>query len=179
MRWFWVDQFTEFVSGQRASAIKCISLSEDVVDLYAPGRTYLPASLIIEGLAQAGGILVGQLSDFKARIVLAKIVSSEFFFEAQPGDVLNYNVEIRNQEGIGTIVSGTSHVKDRLQGEVSLMFAALDDARFKNLELFEPAEFCRMLRIMRLFEVAVFPDGRPVEVPEHMAEAERAFLRIG
>lgn len=179
MRWFWIDQFTEFVSGQHAKGIKCVTLSEEVVDEYSPGRTYLPASVIIEGLAQTGGILVGQLSDFRARIVLAKIVESQFFFEAYPGDTLHYFMEIRNQEGIGTIVNGTSHIGGKLQGEVSLMFASLNDERFENLELFEPAEFCRMLRLMRLFEVAVNPDGSPIKVPEHMLEAEKAFLKIG
>ena len=66
MRWFWIDRFTEFVAGDYASAVKNISLSEEVVDEYAPGRTHFPSSLIIEGIAQAGGILLGQLSDFKA-----------------------------------------------------------------------------------------------------------------
>jgi len=179
MRWFWIDQFTEFVSGRYAKGLKCVSLSEEVVDEYSPGRTYLPASVIIEGLAQAGGILVGQLSDFKARIVLAKIVESQFFFEAYPGDTLHYFMEIHNQEGIGTIVEGTSHIGERLQGKVSLMFASLTEQRFDNLELFEPAEFCRMLRMMRLFDVAVYPDGTPVQVPQHMIEAEKAFLKIG
>ena len=59
------------------------------------------------------------------------------------------------------------------------MFARLDDERFKGVELFEPSEFCRMLRLLRLFEVGVYPDGEKVQVPEHMLEAEKAFLKIG
>ena len=59
MRWFWVDRFTEFVSGESATAEKNVSLSEEVVDEYAPGRTYFPSSLIVEGLAQTGGLLAG------------------------------------------------------------------------------------------------------------------------
>lgn len=179
MRWFWIDQFTDFVSGQYAEAVKCVTLSEEVVDEYSPGRTYLPASVVIEGLAQAGGILVSQLSDFKDRIVLAKIVESQFFFEVYPGDKLRYRIEIHNQEGIGTIANGTSHLGDKLHAKVSLMFATLTDQRFSNIELFEPAEFCRMLRLMRLFEVGVNADGTPIKVPEHMVEAEKAFLKIG
>jgi 3-hydroxyacyl-[acyl-carrier-protein] dehydratase len=179
MRWFWIDHFTEFVSGQRASAVKCVSLSEDVVDEYAPGRTYLPASVIIEGLAQTGGMLLGQLSDFKDRIVLAKVSSSRFYFEAYPGDTLNYHVEMVNQEGIGASMKGTSHINGNLQAEVSLMFAKLEDERFESVELFEPAQFCRMLRLLHVFEVGVYPDGTPVKVPHHMVEAEKAFLKIG
>lgn len=179
MRWFWIDHFTEFVSGKSASAVKCVSLSEDVVDEYAPGRTYLPATVIVEGLAQSGGMLLGQLSDFKDRIVLAKISSSQFYFEAYPGDTLNYHVDIVNQEGIGATVKGTSHVNGKLQADITLMFARLDDERFLNVELFEPAQFCRMLRLLHVFEVGVNPDGTPIKVPEHMVEAEKAFLKIG
>lgn len=179
MRWFWIDRFTEFVSGQSAVAVKSVSLSEDPVDEYAPGRTYCPTSLIIEGLAQTGGLLLGQLSDFKDRVVLAKISGSKFYCQAYPGDTLTYRVQLQNLEGIGAMVKGTSHIGDRLQGEIELMFASLDDERFENVELFEPAQFCRMIRLLRLFEVGVNPDGTPVQVPQHMVAAEKAYLKIG
>ncbi len=179
MRWYWIDRFTEFLSGKSAAAIKCVSQSEEVVEEYAPGRTFFPSSLIIEGLAQTGGLLVGQMSDFKDRIVLAKVSSSKFYFEAYPGDTLTYRVRITQQEGIGTMVAGTSHVGERLQGEVNLMFATLDDERFEQVELFEPADFCRMIRLLRLFEVGVNEDGTPVEIPKYMLEAEIASLKIG
>lgn len=179
MRWFWIDRFTEFVSGQSAVAVKSVSLSEEAVDDYAPGRTFCPTSLIIEGLAQTGGLLIGQMSDFKDRVVLAKISHSKFYCEAYPGDTLTYRVEIQNQEGIGALVKGTSHIGEKLQGEIELMFASLDDERFENVELFEPAQFCRMIRLLRLFEVAVNPDGTPIQVPPHMVDAEFAYLRIG
>ena len=178
MRWFWIDRFVEFVSGQSAVAIKCVSLSEEAVDEYAPGRTYCPASLIIEGLAQTGGLLISQMSDFRDRIVLAKITSSTFYCEAYPGDTLTYRVEIKNQEGNGAMVKGTSHIGDQLHGEIELMFARLDDERFENVELFEPAQFCRMIRLLKIFDVGVNPDGTPVEVPQYMTEAEKAFLKI-
>jgi 3-hydroxyacyl-[acyl-carrier-protein] dehydratase len=179
MRWFWIDRFTEFVSGQTAVAVKNVSLSEEVVDDYAPGRTFCPASLIIEGLAQTGGLLVGQMSDFKDRIVLAKITFSKFYCEAYPGDTLTYRVTIQNQDGMGAMVTGTSHIGDKLHGEIELMFASLDDERFENVELFEPAQFCRMIRLLRLFVVGVNPDGTPIQIPAHMVDAEVAYLRMG
>ena len=179
MRWFWIDHFTEFVSGQRAAAVKCVTLSEEAVDEYAPGRTYLPAPLIIEGIAQAGGLLLGQLSDFTDRIVLAKVASAAFHFEAFPGDSLTYQVEIMNRDPMGAVVQATSEIAGRRQADVSLMFAALQNDRFGQVELFEPAQFCRMLRLLRLFEVGVNPDGSPVKVPDHMIQAEKDYLRIG
>jgi 3-hydroxyacyl-[acyl-carrier-protein] dehydratase len=179
MRWFWIDRFTEFVSGQSAAAIKNISMSEEVLDGYAPPRAFFPTSLIVEGLAQTGGLLIGQMSDFRDKVVLAKISSSKFHCNAEPGDTLTYRVQIQNQEGIGSVVTGTSHVGDKLQAEIELMFASLDDARFKNVELFEPAQFCRMIRQFKLFDVAVNPDGSPVAIPDYMLQAERDYLNIG
>jgi 3-hydroxyacyl-[acyl-carrier-protein] dehydratase len=179
MRWFWVDRFTEFVSGKSATAQKSVSLSEEVVDNYAPGRTHFPSSLIVEGLAQTGGLLLGQMSDFKDRVVLAKVSKCKFYCEAYPGDTLTYRIELGSQEGIGAVAVGTAHIGDKLQAEVELMFAKLDDDRFNSVELFEPAEFCRMVRLLRIFEVGVNADGSPIGVPEHMLEAEKAYLRIG
>ena len=179
MRWFWIDRFTELVSGKSAVAVKNVSLSEEVIDDYAPGRTFFPSSLIIEGLAQTGGLLVGQMSDFNDRVVLAKISKCKFYREAYPGETLTYRVKIDNQEGIGAMVQGTSHIGDELQCEIELMFASLDDERFENVELFEPAQFCRMIRMLRLFEVGVDTDGKPVKVPAHMVAAEKALLKSG
>lgn len=178
MRWFWVDRFTEFVSGQSATGIKAVSQAEEPVEEYAPGRTYFPSSLIVEGLAQTGGLLLGQLSDFQDRIVLAKVSKCKFYCDAYPGDTLTYKVTLGNQGGIGSVATGTSHIGDKLQAEIELFFAKLDDERFNNVELFEPAEFCRMIRLLRIFEVGVNPDGTPIKVPEHMLEAERKYLQI-
>lgn len=179
MRWFWVDRFTEFVSGESATSVKNVSLSEEPVEEYAPGRTYCPASLVVEGLAQTGGLLIGQKSGFKDRIVLAKISKCKFYCEAYPGDTLTYHIDLTSQEGIGSLATGTSYIGDKLHAEIELMFAKLDDERFKDVQLFEPAEFCRMIRLLRIFEVGVNPDGTPIKVPEHMLEAERKYLHIG
>ncbi|MEM7456148.1 MAG: beta-hydroxyacyl-ACP dehydratase [Planctomycetota bacterium] len=177
MRWFLIDRYTEFISGERATALKGITLSEDATDEYAPGRNYLPSALIIEGLAQTAGLLVAQPSDFLDRVVLAKIQSSKFHFEAYPGNTLTYNTVIERSDATSAFVTGTSHCGDELQAEVKLMFAKLkDDNRFQNVELFEPAELCRMCRQLRIFEVGVYPDGSPVQVPERMLEAEKALL---
>ncbi len=176
MRWFWIDRFTEFVSGQHSVAVKCVTLADEVLDDYAPGRPYFPSSMIIEGMAQAGGLMIDQLSGFSGRVVLAKIMSSEFFFEALPGDLLTLRCEIIDRLDFGSVVRGTVHRGDELQANIELMFANLTDERFAAVQLFEPAEFCRMIRLLKLFDVGVNPDGTPIQVPPHMVEAEQAFL---
>ena len=176
MRWLWVDRFEEFVCGKHAISIKNVSLSEEPVDEYCPGFPYLSTSLITEGIAQTGGLLYHQLSNFEQRIVLAKIGHSKFHFEAIPGDTIRYHCRFTNISDTGAVVSCTAHVEDRLLGEVELMFAKLLDSRFDNVVLFEPADFCRMIRLMKLFDVGRYEDGRPLEVPPHMLEAEQALM---
>ena len=115
MRWFWIDRFTKFVSGESAEAVKSISLSEEVVDEYSPCRTFLPASVIIEGIAQTGGLLLGQMSDFNDRIVLAKVTKSEFLFEAEPGTKLTIDLDKTSLSL--PIVGGEAAWKDALRDD--------------------------------------------------------------
>ena len=52
MRWFWIDRFTEVVSGKTATAIKVVSLSEEHLHDHFLGIPTMPNSLILEGMAQ-------------------------------------------------------------------------------------------------------------------------------
>lgn len=176
MRWFWIDQYTEFVAGKTATALKSVTLSEEVIDEYSPGWPHFPSSLIVEGFAQTGGLLVAQMSDFKNRVVLAKVGKCSFSNPVRPGDLLTYKVTIDNLQPNGAMVNGVGLLNGEPHSQVDLMFAYLEDQRFKNVELFEPAELCRMCRMLRLFQVGAYEDGSPVQVPQHMLDAEKAIL---
>ena len=175
MRWFWIDRFTELVSGKFAVTLKNVSLAEEQILDYAPGQPYYPASLIVEGVAQSGGLLIGQLSEFKNRVVLAKVSKASFYQQARPGDTLTYRIELLNLQGQGASVQATAHIGQGLAAEIELMFAWLDD-RFDGVELFEPARLCQMLRNMRFFEVGKNEDGSPISVPQYMLEAEQQLV---
>ena len=135
------------------------------------------SSLIIEGMAQTGGLLVGEMSQFENRVVLAKIGKAVFHHNAFPGDVLTYRAKIENMQPLGAIVKGECHIADSLQAEIELVFAHLDD-RFEGVELFEPANFLRMLRLLKLYEVGRDSAGNKLEIPARMLAAEKAYLNI-
>ena len=63
----------------------------------------MPASLILEGLAQTGGILVGEANDFKEKVVLAKMPKATFHREAMPGEQLTYAAEILDLRAEGAV----------------------------------------------------------------------------
>jgi 3-hydroxyacyl-[acyl-carrier-protein] dehydratase len=129
MRWLWIDRFLEFDSGKRARAIKNLSLAEDYFTDHFPGYPVMPASLILEGLAQTGGILVGEVNDFREKVVLAKISWCKFHREALPGQPLVYDVEMIHLRPEGATVGGKVHVADELVAEAEIFFAHLDQAR--------------------------------------------------
>src|SRR4051812_19592043 len=106
MRWMWIDRFEEFQSGKSARALKLLSFAEDHFADHFPGWPVMPAALILEGLAQAGGILVGEANQFREKVVLAKIPRAIFHREMRAGEVLHYDVEILNLRAEGASVSG-------------------------------------------------------------------------
>ena len=59
MRWIWIDRFESFELNVAAVAVKNVSLAEDHLHDHFPGFPVMPASLMIEGMAQTAGILVG------------------------------------------------------------------------------------------------------------------------
>jgi 3-hydroxyacyl-[acyl-carrier-protein] dehydratase len=168
MRWIWIDKFIEFESGKRARAIKNLSLAEEHLHDHFPGAPMMPNSLIIEGLAQTGGLLVGEVHAFEKKVILAKIPKATFHFPAVPGDTLVYTAVIEDVRDDGGVVSCTSHVGDRLQGEAELFFAHLaEDGRSRTL--FEPKNFVFTLKLLGVFDVGSGPDGRPIAEPPGLA----------
>jgi 3-hydroxyacyl-[acyl-carrier-protein] dehydratase len=172
MRWFWIDRFEEFVRGRRAVAIKNVSIAEEQFDDYSPGFPVMPNSLIIEGMAQTAGLLIGEMSGFEHRVVLAKIGKAVFHFPARPGDTLRFTATILDVKSDGAMANVDSRLGEQVQAEVEFMFAFLDE-RFPSGPLFEPVDFVAMLRTFHMYDVGRTTDGKPIELPPFYAEAER------
>lgn len=183
MRWWWIDKFTAFESGKFAKTVKCISLAEEQIDGYMPSYPVMPHSLVIEGLAQTGGLLVGQLSDFRRSVVLAKISKAKFHRSPRPGDQLAYTAVLERIEPDGALVcchvdgrGDTDDSESRL-AEIDLYFAYFDNREIERGQ-FIPADFLRMMRVFKLYEVAVDSDGNSLPIPPHLLEAEAKSLNV-
>jgi 3-hydroxyacyl-[acyl-carrier-protein] dehydratase len=133
MRWIWIDRFVEFNSGKSARAVKNLSLAEDYFADHFPGWPVMPAPLILEGLAQAGGILVGEANQFKEKVVLAKMPKAVFHREMLAGEQLIYEVEILHMRQEGAAVAGRVLVDDVVTAEAEVFFAHLDQNRAQQL----------------------------------------------
>lgn len=126
MRWFWIDTFLEFESGRRAVAVKNISLAEDHLHDHFPGYPVMPASLMIEGMAQTAGILVGEARQFREKVILAKIRLARFDGLAHPGDQLLYEATIETITDAGAATAGTVRRNGSEFGRVDLFFSHID-----------------------------------------------------
>ncbi|MGL4422327.1 MAG: 3-hydroxyacyl-ACP dehydratase FabZ family protein [Gemmataceae bacterium] len=129
MRWIWIDRFTDFVSRQTATAVKCLSAAEEPFTEHFPGFPVFPAPLILEGLAQTGGILVGEANGFREKVILAKIPQARFHREAMPGEMLTYTATVVDLRPEGAIVQGTATSDGQLVAECEIFFAHLDQNR--------------------------------------------------
>lgn len=122
MRWTWIDRFTAFESKRSATAVKCLSFAEDHFADHFPGFPIMPAPLILEGLAQTGGILVGEANQYRENVVLAKM-SAKFHREAMPGEQLTYTTRIVDLGETGARVAGEVRSGGELVAEADIMFA--------------------------------------------------------
>ncbi len=152
MRWIWIDKFLEFRSGEFARSVKNLTLAEEHLHDHLPGYPVMPASLIIEGLAQTGGILVGEASNFAQKVVLAKIPRAEFFGVACAGDQLIYEVTLTDLRVEGAVVDAKAFLNGELLADVEIVFAHLDNTR--SNQIFGPKNFVFTQQMLGILEVA-------------------------
>jgi 3-hydroxyacyl-[acyl-carrier-protein] dehydratase len=152
MRWIWIDKFLEFRSGQFARAIKNLTLAEEHLHDHFPGFPVMPASLIIEGLAQTGGILVGEAGGFAEKVILAKIPRAEFFGVACAGDQLIYEVTLTDLRSEGAVVDAKAFLNGELLADAEIVFAHLDNSRAN--QIFGPKNFVFTQQLLGVLDLA-------------------------
>jgi len=129
MRWIWIDRFVEFVPGEKATSIKNVSLAEEHVHDHWEAFPIHPASLMIEGMAQTAGILVGHARGFREKVILAKVARAEFDDIVIPGDQVTFQARIETIADEAASTKGTVLKNGQPIGRVDLLFSHID----KNL----------------------------------------------
>lgn len=139
MRWMWIDTIIDYEPDTRLVAVKNISLAEEHLhDHFAADDTHpsalpvMPASFIIEGMAQTSGILVGTVNRFREKVILAKVVKTTLPHDAVPGETLRYTATLDNISPQGASTSGVIHKRAATEsdwqefGRIDLMFSHID-----------------------------------------------------
>ena len=141
MRWIWIDRILELEPASRAVAIKSVCAGEDVLHDHFPATADRPAMpimpnpLIIEGMAQTAGILVGHARQFQEKVILAKIGKATFHAAVGPGYAIRHTARLERIDDSGASTTGTCERIDPATGEaielaeITLMFSHIDHNR--------------------------------------------------
>ena len=123
-----VDRVIEHVPGKKAVALKNITINEPQFQGHFPERPLMPGVLIVESMAQVGGIIVTQMPNLpKGLFVFAGINNVKFRRPVVPGDQLLITCELLSikRQRFGK-VKGEVHVDEKLVCSGELMFSLVD-----------------------------------------------------
>jgi 3-hydroxyacyl-[acyl-carrier-protein] dehydratase len=170
MRWFWIDRFTEYVTGTHAVAIKGVTLSDGFLHDHFDVYPVMPPSLIAEGMAQTGGLLVSEIYKFAELVVLAKFSKLAFEGEVRGGAQIVYRADIGQLREVGAMVDVVASVDGQQVASAEIFFARLaGDAADAGMpkRLFDPADLVHWLHLVGVFEVGTRPDGSRIRVEDY------------
>ena len=123
-----VDRLIEHDPGKKAVGIKNVTLNEPQFQGHFPDRPLMPGVLIVEAMAQVGGLIVTQMKDLpKGLFVFAGIDGVRFRRPVVPGDQLKISCELLSikRKRFGKIY-GEAKVDDQLVCSGQLMFSLMD-----------------------------------------------------
>jgi len=166
VRWIWIDKFIAFESGRRAVAVKNVTLAEEHLHDHFPGFPIHPPTLMIEGMAQTGGVLVGEALNFQEKVILAKVTRATFHRWVVPGDQIRFEAQVVGDiRPEGALISGQITRNGEKVAEIEMMFVHLDQSRGPveagegNFVFTE--DFIRLLRMRKLNELGWPVPPRP------------------
>ncbi|MBD1866795.1 3-hydroxyacyl-ACP dehydratase FabZ [Oculatella sp. FACHB-28] len=123
-----VDRIIDYVPGERAVGIKNVTFNEPHFQGHFPGRPIMPGVLIVEAMAQVGGIVLTQLPDVpEGLLMFAGIDKVRFRRPVVPGDQLIMTVDLLvvKRRRFGKM-QGRAEVDGQLVAEGELMFSLVD-----------------------------------------------------
>ncbi len=120
-----VDKIIDYVPGKKAIGVKNVTINEPHFQGHFPERPLMPGVLIVEAMAQVGGIVLTQMSSVEGGLfVFAGIDKVRFRRQVVPGDQLVMTVELLwvKQRRFGKM-QGRAEVDGQLACEGELMFS--------------------------------------------------------
>ncbi|MCR5625074.1 MAG: 3-hydroxyacyl-ACP dehydratase FabZ [Lachnospiraceae bacterium] len=118
-----IDRIIDMVPGEKAVALKNVSMNEPFFVGHFPGEPVMPGVLIVESMAQAGAVSILSKEEFKGRTAyFGGLNNVKFKRKVTPGDTLRLEVEIdklKRNVGMG---HGNAYVGDELACTADFIF---------------------------------------------------------
>ena len=112
-----VDKITDYEPGQWAKGIKCVTVNEPFFQGHFPQKHVMPGVLLIEAMAQVGGVAILALPENKGKLAfLGRVHDARFKRQVVPGDVVEMECVLTKQRG----PIGVGTCKATVNGEVAV-----------------------------------------------------------
>jgi 3-hydroxyacyl-[acyl-carrier-protein] dehydratase len=118
-----VDRVTELEPGLRAVGIKNVTVNEPYFQGHFPKRAIMPGVMLIETMAQVGGIMIQSQPEHRMKLALLGTVDNvKFRRPVTPGDTLVVTTELIRARGNNGRVRGFIQVGETVVAEAEIMF---------------------------------------------------------
>ena len=128
-----VDRITKLTPGEYIEGLKNVSISEPVFQGHFPGHPIYPGVMIIEGMAQAGGVLAFKSMDNVSQedienkvVYFMSIDKAKFRAPVTPGDQLIYKISVIKNKGPVWQLDAKAYVDDKVVAQAELKAMIVD-----------------------------------------------------
>ncbi len=127
-----VDRVTSITPNESLVAYKNVTIGEQIFQGHFPGHPIYPGVMILEGMAQAGGILAFESMDMNEEEAAQKVVyfmsidEAKFRSPVRPGDRLEYRMSVVKHKGNIWVLEGKAYVDDKLVSQAELKAMIVD-----------------------------------------------------
>lgn len=112
-----VDKITACEPGQSARGVKCVTANEPFFQGHFPQKHVMPGVLLIEAMAQVGGVAILALPENKGKLAfLGRVHDARFKRQVVPGDVVEMECVLTKQRG----PIGVGTCKATVDGQVAV-----------------------------------------------------------
>ena len=123
-----VDRILSLEEGKRVVGMKNVTINEPFFQGHFPGHPIMPAVLIIEAMAQVGGVLLLSMVEVpKSKLVyFMAIDKAKFRKPVGPGDQVRFELEMLRMRGNSCKMKGSAFVGEDLVAEAELLSVLID-----------------------------------------------------
>lgn len=112
-----VDRIVDGEPGKWAKGIKCVTVNEPFFQGHFPGKHVMPGVLLIEAMAQVGGVAILSLPENAGKLAfLGRVSDARFKRQVVPGDVVEMTCTLTKQRG----PIGVGECRATVNGEVAV-----------------------------------------------------------